>query len=76
MDLEGIVAVYSPSHVQRSVTPWTVARQSLLSIGFPSKNTGVTSRSLFQGIFLTQVSNRCLLHWQVDSLTMGTIKYP
>ena len=34
----------------------------------PSKNIGVGSHSLLQGIFLTQESNPCLLDWQVDSL--------
>ena len=36
-----------------SVTPWTVAYQIPLSMGFPSKNTGVGCRALLQGIFLT-----------------------
>ena len=31
---------------------------------FPGKNTGVGSHFLFQGIFPTQGSNTCLLHWQ------------
>ena len=38
---------------------------------FPSKNTGVGSHVLLQGIFPTQVSNPlllCLLNWQVGSL--------
>ena len=39
------------------VTPWTVARQALLSMGFSSKNTGVSCHSLLQGIFPTQESN-------------------
>ena len=34
----------------------------------PGKNTGVGCHSLLQGIFLTQGSNLCLLHWQADSL--------
>ena len=34
----------------------------------PGKNTGVGCRFCFQGIFLTQGSNPCLLHWQVDNL--------
>ena len=45
----------SPIHV-----PLTVARQAPLSIGFPSKNTGLGSHSLLQGFFpprdWTQVS--------------------
>ena len=41
-----------------------IAHQVPLSI---SKNTGVGSYSLLQGIFPTQGSNPGLLHWQVDS---------
>ena len=40
----------------------------------PSKNTGVGSHSLLQGIFLTQGSNLCLLcllHWQAGSLPLA-----
>ena len=36
---------------------WTVARQTLLSMGFPSKHTGGGRPSLLQGIFLTQGSS-------------------
>ena len=34
----------------------------------PGKNTGVGCPFLLQGIFPTQESNPCLLHWQADSL--------
>ena len=44
------------------VTPWTVACQASLSMGFSSKNTGVGCHFLLQRIFLTQVSNLGLLH--------------
>ena len=36
----------------------------------PGKNTGVGGHLLLQGIFLTQWSNLCLLHWKVDSLPL------
>ena len=49
------------SRVQLFATPWTVARQAPLSIDSPGKNTGVACHALFQGIFLTQGLNRCLL---------------
>ena len=50
-------------------TPWTVARQATLSVGFFSgKNTGVTCHCFLQGVFLTQGSNLGLVHWQADSL--------
>ena len=37
----------------------------------PGKNTEVGCHFLLQGIFLTQGSNLCLLHWQVDSLPLS-----
>ena len=55
-------------------TPWTVAHQVLLSLGFSSKNTGVGCYVLLQGIFPTQGLNPhllCLLHWQKDSLPLN-----
>ena len=52
-------------------TPWTVAHQAPLSMGFPSKNTGVGCHFLLQGIFLTQGLNLCLLHWCVDPLPLN-----
>ena len=60
--------VQSLSHVWLFVTPWTIARQAPLPLDFPGKNTIVGCHFLLQGIFLTQGSNRCLLHWQSDSL--------
>ena len=63
----------SLSHVRFFVTPWTVAHQAPLSMGFSSKNTGVGGRALLQGIFPMQGSNpvsyvtcigrRVLYHW-------------
>ena len=47
---------------QSCTTLWTVAHQAPLSMGFPSKNTGVGCHLLFQGIFLIQGLNLCLLH--------------
>ena len=35
------------------VTPWTVAPQAPLAVGFPGKNTGVGCHFLLQGIFPT-----------------------
>ena len=40
-----------------SVTPWAVACQAALAMGF-SKNTRVGSHALLQGIFLTQGLNQ------------------
>ena len=47
------------------VTPWTVAHQAPLFIGFPRQDIGVGYYFLLQGIFPTQGSNPhllCLLH--------------
>ena len=58
------------SHVPLFVTPWTVAHQPPLSmgfpgknigVGFPDKNTGVGCHALLQGIFPTQGSKPNLL---------------
>ena len=60
-------------------TPQTVAHQAPLSMGFPSKNTGVGYHFLLQGIFLTQGSNTqllCLLHEQADSLLLSHLGSP
>ena len=37
------------SHVRLFVTPWTVAHQAPLSMGFPGKSTGVDCHFLLQG---------------------------
>ena len=39
-------------------------------MGF-SRQDGVDFHALFQGIFPTQVSNPCLLHWQADFLPLS-----
>ena len=42
------------SHVWLFVTPWTVAQQALLSMGFPGKNTGEGCHALDQVTFPTK----------------------
>ena len=42
-------------------TPWTIDPRLLCPWDSPGRNTGVGCQSLLQGIFLTQVSNLCLL---------------
>ena len=65
------------SAMSNSLTPWTVACQALLSMGFfLGKNTGVGCRFLLQEIFLTQGSNQCLLHWQVGFLPLSHVGSP
>ena len=72
----GELWVKSLSHVRLLATPWTAAHQAPLSVGFPSKDTGVGCHFLLQGIFLTQGSNPCLLHWQVNSLPLSHLENP
>ena len=52
------------------VTPWIVARQGPLSMGFPRQEYWIGLPFPSPGIFLTQGSNLSLLHWQVDSLPL------
>ena len=75
----GYIWICVLSHVLLFVTPWTVAHQAPLSMGFPSKNTGVGCHFFLQGIFLTQGLNShllYLLHWQVDSLPLNHLGIP
>ena len=77
--LNSLVKVLLHNWVWLFATPWTVARQASLSVGFPSKNTGVCCHFLLQRIFLTQGSNLYLLrllHWQVDSLLLCHLESP
>ena len=53
------------SHVQLFATPWTVACQAPLSMGFPRQEYWSGLPFPFQRIFLTQGWNLHLLHWQV-----------
>ena len=62
----------SLSRVQLFVTPWTIAHQAPLSMGFFSgKNIGVCCRFLLQGIFPTQGSKPHLQDWQANSLPLA-----
>ena len=58
------------SCVRLFVTPRTAARPVPLSMGFSSKNTGVSCLALLQGVSPTQGSSPHLLHWQVGSLPL------
>ena len=49
------------SHVQLSVTLWTVGHQAPLTMGLSKQNTGVGCHALLQGVFLTQGLNPHLL---------------
>ena len=54
--------------VRLFVTPWTIACQAPLSTGFSRQEYWRGCHFLLQGIFSTQESNLCLLHWQAGSL--------
>ena len=67
------------SHVQLFVTPWTIALQAPLSIGFPSPKywSGLPFPPLGDladpGIQPTSLG---FLQWQEDSLTLGHLGRP
>ena len=50
--------------VQLFVTPWSVAHQASLSLGFPGKKTGVGCPFILQGIFPTHGYNPGLPHYR------------
>ena len=62
--------------VQTLATPWTVAHQAPLSMGFPRQEYQSGSPFPSQGIFPTQGSNQCVLQWQVDSLPLSYLGSP
>ena len=63
------------SHVWLFATPWIIAHQAPLSMGFSRQGYWSGFHAFFQGIFLTQASNLHLLHllhWQVGSLPLAS----
>ena len=56
------------SVVSHSATPWTVALQAPLSMGFSRQEYGVGCHALLQGICPPQGCKQRLLHSQADSL--------
>ena len=50
---------------------WTTACQAPLSVELSKKNAGLSCHCLLQGVFLTQGSNLCLLHWQANYLSLS-----
>ena len=59
-----VVVVWLLSHVRLTETPWAVAHQVPLSVGFPRQEYYSGYHFLLQGIFPTHRLNPCLLHWQ------------
>ena len=77
LSFRAMLCVFMFSCLRLFVTPWTVAHP--LSVGLPSKNTGMGCHFLLQGIFPTQGSNVCflhLLHWRADSLPPSHLGSP
>ena len=73
------VCTQSLSHVGLFAAPWTVGRQTPLSLGFSSQEYWSGLPFLPPGIFLIQGSNPHLLpllHWQVDSLPLSYLGSP
>ena len=69
----------SHSCVQLFASPWTVAYQSPLSIGFPRQEYWSVLPFPTPGDLSTQGSNLCLLHllhWQADSLPLVPLGTP
>ena len=64
-----------------SATPWSVAHQASLSMGFPRREYlgchlyRVGCHLPLHRILLTQGSNPCLLHWQADSLPLKPLPW-
>ena len=54
-----------------TLTPWTVALQAPLLMGFPRQEHWSGCHFFLQGIFPTQGLNLSLLHWQADSLPLS-----
>ena len=71
-----VVTVQSLSHVQFFVTPWTVAHQASLSMGFPRQ--GYWSRLLFPspGNLLDPGIELMSSAWQADSLSLSHLGSP
>ena len=74
--LANCLTPYDVCSVWLFVTPWTIDHQAPLSMGFSRQ--GYSSGLPFSppGIFQTQESNPCLLHWQVDSLPLCYLGSP
>ena len=73
------VHAQSLSFVRLFATPWTVAYQAPLSMGFSQQEYGVSCHFCLQGICPAQGSNPhllCLLHWQADSLLLSHLGSP
>ena len=74
-----VLCIQLLSHVRLFSTPWTVAHQAPVSIGFPRQEYWSRLPFPSPGTSPTQGSNLhvlCLLHWQVDSLPLAPPEKP
>ncbi|XP_045022119.1 hairy/enhancer-of-split related with YRPW motif-like protein isoform X2 [Bubalus bubalis] len=72
----GGTGVCACAHLYPTLTsPWIVLHQAHLSMEFFRQDTGMGCHFLLQGIFLTQGSNLCLLHWQAGSLPLPLYRW-
>ena len=76
MRYSGCSMISAPPVSSSFVTPWTVAHQAPLSLGFPRQNTGVGCHFVFQGIFPIQGWNVCLLQYRQILYYWATWKAP
>ena len=58
------------------VTPWTVAHQAALPMGYSRQEYWWGCHFLLQQIFLTHICVLCPLHWWVDSLSLHYLGSP
>ena len=59
-----------------TLTPWTVALQAPLLMGFPRQEHWSGCHFFLQGIFPTQGLNLSLLRWQADFLPLSHLEAP
>ena len=72
-----VLLLFSPYVMSDPITtPWTVAHQAPLSMGFPARILELVAISFSRASSQPQGSNPCLLRWQVNSLPLSHQKSP
>ena len=69
--LWGLVSISAQSRPTVLQLHGLQAARLLCPWNFPVKNAGMSYHFLLQGIFPSQGSNPCLLHWHMDSLPLS-----
>ena len=57
-------------------TPWIIACQAPLSMGFLRQEELEGTRFLLQGLLLNPGTKLCLLHWQANSFPLNRLESP